>query len=113
MIQVRKTRHMLTGMLTWLPILDAVRQRHASTGGSNSARFCYSVWLRHLVTLGRHGFKIKGAQIGELGSGDSIGMCLAALLSGAPRYVGLDVVPYFSQRQLGKDVRRPAGPVRE
>lgn len=91
---------MLTGMLTWLPILDAVRQRRASTGGSNSARYCYSVWFRHLSTLDRYGFKIHGAQIGELGPGDSLGLGLATLLSGAARYVGLDIVSYPGRADL-------------
>lgn len=102
MIQTWKARHILTGMLTWLPILDVVRQRRASTGGSNSARYCYSVWFRHLVILDRYGFKVKGANIGELGPGDSIGMGLVALISGAARYVGLDVVPYSANAALEK-----------
>jgi len=47
--------------------------------------------------LSDHGFEIAEAQIGELGPGDSVGIGLAALLSGASRYVGLDIVP-FSMR---------------
>ncbi len=97
-----KLPHILKGMLTWVHILDAWRLRHASTGGSNSPRYCYSVWLRHLVTLNLYGFMIKGARIGELGPGDSIGVGLAALLSGAERYVGLDVVPFSTKADLAK-----------
>lgn len=85
---------MLTGLLTLVPILNAWRQRHASTGGSNSARYCYSTWFRHLIMLDRCGFKFKGAQVGELGPGDSLGIGLAALLCGANGYMGLDIVPY-------------------
>jgi SAM-dependent methyltransferase len=87
-------------MLTWVPFLNAWRIRHASTGGSNSSRYCYSVWLRHLITLNRFGFKISGAQVGELGPGDSLGIGLAALLSGAARYIGLDIVPYSATANL-------------
>lgn len=99
-MQMWKARHMVSGMLTWVPILNAWRQRHSSTGGSDSARYCYSAWFRHLTMLDRHGFRISGAQIGELGPGDSLGIGLAALLSGAARYVGLDIVPYSSKADL-------------
>ena len=102
MLQVWKNRHILAGTLTFVPILNAWRQRRDSTGGSNSARYCYSVWFRHLDALDRCGFKISGAHIGELGPGDSLGIGLAALLSGAARYVGLDIVPYSATADLGK-----------
>lgn len=91
---------MLKGMLTRVPALNALRVRRAATGGSDSPRYCYSVWLRHLVMLDRYGFKIKEAQVGELGPGDSIGIGLAALLSGAARYVGLDLVPFSARSDL-------------
>ena len=102
MIHTWKARHILTGMLTWVPILNAWRMRHDSTGGSDSSRYCYSVWLRHLIILDRCGFKINGAQVGELGPGDSIGVGLAALLSGAARYIGLDFIPYSAKADLEK-----------
>lgn len=101
-MQFWKTRHIISGMLTWVPILNAWRQRHESTGGSDSARYCYSVWFRHLLMLDRCGFKISGAKIGELGPGDSLGIGLAALLSGATCYVGLDIVAYSIKADLEK-----------
>ena len=94
MIQGWKVRPTVKGILTWLPVLNNWRFDHATTRGSDSPRYCYSVWLRHLVTLSQHGFRIGRAQIGELGPGDSIGTGLAALLSGARHYVGLDIVPF-------------------
>lgn len=97
-----KARHIILGILTRVPILNAWRQRHASTGGSNSARYCYSVWFRHLMLLDRCGFKISGAKIGELGPGDSLGIGLAGLLSGAAHYVGLDIVAYSAKADLEK-----------
>ncbi len=100
MIQTWKIPHILKGMLTWLPVLNTWRLRRASTGGSDSSRYCYSVWLRHLIMLDSYGFRIKGAYIGELGPGDSIGMGLAALLAGAAKYVGLDIVPFSSRCDL-------------
>lgn len=91
---------MVKGGLTWLPVVNTWRLRRAATGGSNSARYCYAVWFRHLVTLTQYGFKITGARVGELGPGDSIGAGLLALLSGAERYTGLDVIPYSARANL-------------
>jgi len=95
-----KVPHLVKGCLTWVPFLNAWRMRHASTGGTDSARYCYTVWLRHLITLHTYRFQVKGAHIGELGPGDSIGIGLAALLSGAAKYVGLDIVPFSSKANL-------------
>jgi hypothetical protein len=95
-----KWPHIAKGTLTWVPPLNAWRQRRISTGGTNNSRYCYSVWLRHLVTLRNHGFAIKSARVGELGPGDSIGTGLAALLSGAGSYVGLDVSPHSDKIDL-------------
>jgi SAM-dependent methyltransferase len=98
--QLWKIRPIVKGTLTWIPILNAWRLRRGSTGGSDSARYCYSVWLRHLTVLDLYGFKVGGSQIGELGPGDSIGIGLAALLSGAAKYVGLDIVPFSARSDL-------------
>ncbi len=54
-----KLRHVIKGTATWMPFVSAVRRRYGSTGGTDSARYCYAVWLRHLVTLSRHGFRIR------------------------------------------------------
>jgi SAM-dependent methyltransferase len=95
-----KIPHMLKGALTWVPVFDAWRIRRASTGGSDSPRYCYSAWLRHLAILSGYGFCITGSRVGELGPGDSIGIGLAALLSGAEQYVGLDIVPFSAKADL-------------
>jgi SAM-dependent methyltransferase len=50
--------------------------------------------------LSSYDFKIKGAQVGELGPGDSIGIGLAAILSGAGKYIGLDIVPFSAKSDL-------------
>lgn len=102
MIQSWKIPPIIKGLLTWIPPLNAWCVRHMSTGGTDSPRYCYAVWLRHLVMLEQHGFRIKHAQIGELGPGDSLGVGLAALLCGADRYVGLDVMPFSARADLEK-----------
>ena len=67
----------LRGLLTYVP---AVEKRFVkSTRGTNSARYCYSVWLRHLVMA--HENKLASANVpvpavvAELGPGD-LGLAL-------------------------------------
>jgi hypothetical protein len=65
------------------------------TGGTVAARYCYSVWLRHLVNLhanGATGFFPK--VVAELGPGDSIGIGICTLLTGADVYYGLDMIKH-------------------
>lgn len=61
-----------------------------------SARYCYSVWLRHLVAARENGLAPTLRVVVELGPGDSLGAGIAALLSGAERYVVVDWVRYTS-----------------
>jgi SAM-dependent methyltransferase len=109
MIQMWKAPHIVKGILTHVPALNTWRAKRSTTGGSNSSRYCYAVWLRHLTLLGQQGFEPRGAAVGELGPGDSIGTGLAALLSGAGRYVGLDVVPYSAKADLQSMLKELAG----
>ena len=62
------------------------------TGGTDSAEYCYTIWLRHLILSNRNGSEEFPKVVAELGPGDSIGVGLAALVSGADKYVALDVV---------------------
>src|SRR5258706_6418206 len=100
MIQAWKTPQIIKGLASSVPIFDRWRLSRAATGGSDSSRYCYSVWLRHLSILYRHSFRVRAAKVGELGPGDSIGVGLAALLSGASSYVGLDIVPFSAKANL-------------
>jgi hypothetical protein len=88
-------KRIIAGLLTYVP---GIRNRLLSkkTGGSNSARYCYSVWLRHLIMVNENGYQGIPKTVAELGPGDSIGIGLAALLSGAKKYVGLDMISYSS-----------------
>lgn len=76
------------GYAAALDVYRRIRPRKAS------ARYCYSVWLRHLVAARENGLEPKLNVAMELGPGDSIGCGLAALLSGAERYVVVDWVRY-------------------
>ena len=75
-------------------IARQVTRRVTRTGGSGSARYCYSVWLRHLVKAAEAGLPTEPRSIVELGPGDSIGVGLAALLTGAEEYFALDQVAF-------------------
>ena len=82
-------------------ILGSYGQKFIGTGGSiNFARSCYSVWLRHLVMSYKNGLltRLPGC-IAELGPGESLGVGLAALLSGANKYYALDVVNHSNINQ--------------
>jgi hypothetical protein len=52
-------------MLTRVPLLNAWRLQRIP-GGTDSSRYCYSVWLRHLTMLDQCGFKINGARVANL-----------------------------------------------
>lgn len=89
---------LLAGLASHVPCLCRFRE----TGGTISARYCYSVWLRHLVVAHRNGLPTNPGTVAELGPGDSVGIGLAALCTGARAYRALDVVEYASlEKNLG------------
>lgn len=94
---ILKTKALLAGLATWIPGYDHAR----ATGGTDSARYCYSVWLRHLILAQASGRLPAGVPqvVAELGPGDSIGIGIAALLSGARKYFALDLVRYSDLRR--------------
>jgi hypothetical protein len=87
-----KLNSLVVGMATYVPGLRHLTGR--KTGGTVSARYCYSVWLRHLSMLHGCALPTKFETTAELGPGDSLGIGLAAILSGAERYLALDAIQY-------------------
>ena len=87
----------LTGIATYIPGLFKFASN--GTGGTTSARYCYSVWLRHLTMAYKNGLSTQPDAIAELGPGDSLGIGLAALLSGANQYYAFDVVEHASNKR--------------
>ena len=83
-------RSILLSIFSYLPgyqmLLTRVRGRKAT------ARYCYSVWLRHLVCLFHCNVRQRHSIVVELGPGDSLGVGLAALISGSTRYLACDSV---------------------
>jgi hypothetical protein len=70
-----------------------------SDGRTHAARYCYSVYLRHLVHLDAVGADTNPRTIAEIGPGASIGTGLSGLIAGAERYHGFDIKAYGSNPQ--------------
>ncbi len=88
---------------TFLPVLKGLlskfigykKKTPTSTGGTINSRYCYTVWLRHLIYASHSGYKHINTTVAELGPGDSLGTGLAALLCGCRHYYALDIFKYW------------------
>lgn len=90
-----KIKPVAKGLLTFIPgIRRALLKR--GTGGTNSAYYCYGVWLKHLTILWENGIRSIPNTLAELGPGDSLGVGLAAILSDVDNYNALDVVRHLN-----------------
>ena len=96
---LRTLRAVTLGLQSYLPGqfgvagFDIMR----GAGGTTSARYCYSVWLRHLSLAHQQGLDTDPRAIAELGPGGSLGVGFAALLSGATHYYALDAVSHEAE----------------
>lgn len=96
---VASVKSIVKGVMSFLPGSKVLSRREG--GGANSARYCYSVWLRHLVLAHQNGMSKMPLSVAELGPGDSLGIGIAALLSGIGSYYAFDVVNYIrSEKNL-------------
>lgn len=94
------SRNILNGIITFVPGFKHYVIRGKDVINSAApARYCYSVWLRHLVMAYENRLATDPDSIAELGPGQSIGIGLSALLSGASKYYALDVVKFASTRK--------------
>jgi hypothetical protein len=88
-----RLKALAVGALTFLPGGCNLYNSLKNSGGTDSARYCYSVWLRHLTAARASGLcHDVPRRVAELGPGDSLGIGIAALLSGAESYTGLDLL---------------------
>ena len=95
-MRFRSIAQLLFGIATFIPGVYNLRAKKIGSGGSYSARYCYSVYLRHMTMAQRNGFSTSPKVIAELGPGDSLGIGLMALLLGAEKYYAFDVVKFSS-----------------
>ncbi len=87
-----KVTQVLYGLATFIPGVAPIFGRGG--GDTKSARYCYSVWMRHLVAAFESGLWTSPKTVAELGPGDSLGVGLAALVSGVESYHAFDVVEH-------------------
>jgi len=78
----------LKGLATYIP--GAGKYLCSGSGGTVSSRYCYSVWMRHLIKAYEAGFDIRLRKIAELGPGDTLGIGLCAVLCGVKEYYAFD-----------------------
>jgi len=83
-----KVRSLVSGVLSITPLWKRTQKE---SGGTDSSRYCYSVWLRHLSIAHELGLSTRPNSIAELGPGNSLGTGLAGLITGAQRYYAFDV----------------------
>lgn len=88
---------LVKGVLSFLPGINLLLPK-PKTGGTDSPLYCYEVWMKHLTMLWASGMRSIPNCLVELGPGDSLGIGLAAMLSGINNYVALDVVEYSNDR---------------
>jgi hypothetical protein len=95
-----KLRHLAVAAATYVPGFNGwyFKSAGGATNGA-SARYCYCVWLRHLCAASKYVRQDFPATIAELGPGDSLGVGIAALLSGAQRYYAFDYMSYANNRR--------------
>lgn len=88
----------LKGLATYVPGLMYIRTSRIAREKA-TAEYSYNIWLKHLIMLHQQ----EGAElprvVAELGPGGSLGVGLAALLSGASTYHALDVIRHIHTAQ--------------
>jgi SAM-dependent methyltransferase len=84
------------GTATRVPFLyRMLGQKHTNLDLSQAtADYSYAIWIKHLANLHETiGCGVPNV-VAELGPGDTLGTGVAALLSGATRYIGIDKLPF-------------------
>lgn len=92
-MSLQDVKEITKGLITLVPGIKPLLPT-GKTGGSDSAEYCYGVWLKHLTLMWASGVRTTPHTLAELGPGDSLGVGLAALLTGVDAYFGLDVVRF-------------------
>ncbi len=95
-MKTEKIKPLIKGIIIHMPGVKKILTQ--KTRGTTESRYCYSVWMRHLTNWYTVKKRIPEV-VAELGPGDSLGIGLAALLSGSKQIYTLDVVKYWDTKQ--------------
>lgn len=85
----------LKGMATFIPGLYSIINRRKPVRAGD-VEYYYDLWLKHLTLLWENGMRTMPKTLAEFGPGQSLGLGIAALLSGVAHYYALDVVLFES-----------------
>jgi hypothetical protein len=91
---IRSLIQTVFGMLTFIPGVYNWRASKLGSGGTYSSRYCYSVWMRHIVLAHKSNLNYYPNMVAELGPGDSLGVGIMALLLGSNKYIACDIVEF-------------------
>jgi len=101
--RIKKPKFYLKGLATYLPdSLGKYLPQHQLQfrgvgirkveGARDATMSCYTSWMRTMIVLHQHGVWGFPKNVAEIGPGDSLGVGLAAMLSGADSFLALDTV---------------------
>jgi hypothetical protein len=82
------------GLISYVPGVF----RFADVTDSVSSRYCYTTWLKHLISAYDSGLDTDPKTIVEIGPGSSLGVGITAMLLGAQKYYALDVFPHAKEQ---------------
>lgn len=85
-------KELLKGLISYVP--GGSKFLGAATGGTDSARYCYAAWFKHLKVALANGLPDAPRVVAEIGPGDTLGCGMAALISGVERYYALEKVDH-------------------
>ena len=97
-MKYRNIGQVIFGILTFIPGIYSWRAKKLGSGGSYSSRYCYSVWMRHIVLASNCNLDTRPKIVSEIGPGDSLGIGIMSLLLGAEKYYAFDVVTFANSK---------------
>lgn len=89
-------RSVVKGAMTFVPGMERLLPKPIA-GNNPPSSYFYGVWLKHVAFLAENGLYGPPRTVAELGPGDTLGLGIAALLSGADRYYGLDIIAHTTR----------------
>ena len=96
---IRSFIQTIFGILTFIPGVYNWRASKLGSGGSYSSRYCYAVWMRHIVLAKKSKLNYYPKVVAELGPGDSLGVGIMTLLLGSNKYIACDVVEFSNAKK--------------